>query len=527
MRSYPFFIVATVFIFAALLLWVAVTRYNDFVLHQTAVSEQISTGVANQVALVIEDKKRLVSLFANEQSGLLKFLANNPDSDEIHAHIEKKLRQYFPDYFVYTLADANGAPYFEDFDGNLSELCKEDIIRFLKTGLNRPRIHPNPNAYHFDIMGGLQVNGKPNILFVSFHASMLTRVLANAQSPEHSLILVMPMPGQKALIEVTPGGARNKLERLNYTLNASELSLVLSRKAVPGTRWEVIDMANPNLFPNYKRKLILQSLTIFIPFLFFATATWYLFLRAWRLRHEAEVARDEFLATVSHELRTPLTAIHGSLGLVANGVTGKISARTAELVEIAVKNSQRLILLVNDLLDMRKLESGKMQFDMRIINLVEVIRHAIEENRAFLQQHRTRCELITDRDVVTVHADQNRLTQVMTNLISNATKYGQENETIEVKIETRPETVRISVFNKGDVIPVEFRSRLFDKFTQLDSSDSRSSGGSGLGLSIVKAIIEAHGGKVGFTSYRNVGTTIYFDLPLAPAQPVAAAGPQA
>ena len=514
MRSYPFFIIATVFIFAALLLWVAITRYHDFVLHQTAVSQRIATGVANQVALVVADKKRRVKLFANEQSGLLKFLASNPDSDEIHGHIEKKLRQYFPDYFVYTLADANGLPYFEDFDGNLSELCQEDILAFLKTRRNLPRIHPNPNAYHYDIMDSLMVNGQRNILFVSFHASMLIGVLANAQSPDHILMLIMP--GPRPLIEVTAQGTRNRLERLDYRLTATELSRVLSRKAVPGTRWEVIDMAKPNLFPNYRRQLVQQSLMIFLPFLLFAFATWYLFRRAWRLRGEAEAARDEFLAIVSHELRTPLTAIHGSLGLVANGVTGKISARTAELVEIAVKNSQRLILLVNDLLDMRKLESGRMQFAMRIINLVDVIRHAIDENRALLQQHHTRCELETDSERVTVHGDQNRLTQVMTNLISNAIKYGQEDGTIKVRLETRSDSVRVSVLNKGEVIPVEFRSRLFDKFTQLDSSDSRASGGSGLGLSIVKAIIEAHGGKVGFTSFQNVGTTIYFDLPLAP-----------
>jgi signal transduction histidine kinase len=515
MRSYPFFIVTTVFIFAALLLWVAITRYNDFVLHQTIVSQQLSNGVANQVALVINDKKRLVNLFANEQAGLLKFLASNPDSDEIHSHIEKRLRQYFPDYFVYTLADQNGAPYFEDFDGNMNEMCKADIIEYLHTGQNLPRIHPSPNAYHFDIMGSLPTLAGRNILLVSFHANTLTHLLANSQSPDHTLMLVMP--GKQSLIEVTAQGARNKLDRLNYMMTETELSHVLSRKAVPGTNWEVVDLANPNLIPNYKNKLILQSLMIFIPFLLFSSITWYLFLRAWHLRRKAETARDEFLSTVSHELRTPLTAIHGSLGLVANGITGQISARSAELVNIAVKNSQRLILLVNDLLDMRKLESGKMNFDMKPINLVNVVRHAIDENRTFLQQHHTRCELITDKNQVVIYADQNRITQVMTNLLSNATKYGPENEPIEVRIDVRNGMVRVSVFDKGEVIPVEFRSHLFEKFTQLDSSDSRSSGGSGLGLSIVKAIIEAQGGKVGFTSYRDVGTTFYFELPLDPS----------
>jgi signal transduction histidine kinase len=518
MRSYPFFIVATVFIFAAVLLWVAITRYNDFVVHQTSVSQQLSSGVASRVAMIIDDKKRLVRLFANEQAGILKFLANNPDAHELHLYIEEKLHQFFPDYFAYTLTDQNGAPYFEDFDGGLNELCKEDIITFLHTNQNLPRIHPNPTAYHFDIMGNLMVNGNRNILLVSFQANVLTSLLAYAQSPDHTLMLVVP--GTHQLIEMTAQGARNQLERSSYTMTDKEQSHVLSRKVVPGTSWEVVDLANPDLFPSFKKQLILQSLMIFIPFVLFAGVTWYLFLRAWRLRRRAETARDEFLATVSHELRTPLTAIHGSLGLVANGVTGQISARTAELVEIGVKNSRRLILLVNDLLDMRKLESGKMRFDMKLIDLVEVVRHAIDENRPFLQQHQARCVFDPDTGPVFVYADQHRITQVVTNLLSNATKYGGENEAIEVRIGIQNKIVRISVSDKGEVIPVEFRSRMFDKFTQLDSSDSRSVGGSGLGLSIVKAIIEAHDGKVGFTSYRDVGTTFYFDLPVS--QPAAA-----
>lgn len=232
-------------------------------------------------------------------------------------------------------------------------------------------------------------------------------------------------------------------------------------------------------------------------------------------RKEIERLKNEFVSTVSHELRTPLTSIRGSLGLVAGGATGELPERAAELVRIAARNSERLILLINDILDMEKIESGKLDFTFRPQPIMPLIEQAVEANAAFAEGHDA--ELVVTRTVdedVRVNVDENRVAQVMTNLISNAAKFTDPGTDVELAVWREPRTVRVAVTDHGPGIPEEFRSRIFEKFSQADASDQREKGGTGLGLNITRALVERMGGRTWFETETGVGTTFTFELPV-------------
>lgn len=222
--------------------------------------------------------------------------------------------------------------------------------------------------------------------------------------------------------------------------------------------------------------------------------------------------KTEFISTVSHELRTPLTAISGALGLLVNGQAGDLPEQSARMIQIAHNNAQRLIHLVNDLLDMEKLVAGKMHFDFQTHMLRPLIQQSIEANAAFAQQYSVTYHLLPGSDVK-VSVDQQRLLQVFANYLSNAAKFSPLNDEVTISVEHHFGRVRVTVTDKGPGVPENFRSRLFQKFSQADSSDSRQKGGTGLGLAICKEIIERMGGNVGVESVPGKGASFYFDLP--------------
>ncbi len=223
--------------------------------------------------------------------------------------------------------------------------------------------------------------------------------------------------------------------------------------------------------------------------------------------------KSEFVSTVSHELRTPLTSIRGSLGLVSGGVAGELPERAKSLVGIAKTNCERLIRLINDILDSEKIESGKMTFELQAQELEPLMEQAIAANEGFAQQHGVTLALHKAAGAVRVCVDSDRLIQVVTNLLSNAIKYSPTRGTVNVVISNLANRVRVEIADRGPGIPEEFRKRIFQKFSQADSSDTRQKGGTGLGLSISKAIVERMDGSIGFSSESNKGTTFFFELP--------------
>ncbi|GAA6173316.1 hypothetical protein NBRC116592_29860 [Colwellia sp. KU-HH00111] len=232
-------------------------------------------------------------------------------------------------------------------------------------------------------------------------------------------------------------------------------------------------------------------------------------------RKRIEQMQKEFISTVSHELRTPLTSISGSLGLVLGGVTGELPEKAKELLIIANNNSERLIHLINDILDIEKMSAGKMQFDFTVVDIVPVISQAIDANRGYGEKLNVEFTFnsVTSSPLM-VRIDEKRIEQVMSNLLSNAAKYSPTGKQVIITLIALEDEVQISVQDQGKGIPEEFRDQIFDKFSQADSSDTRQKGGTGLGLNITKAIIEQHQGQIDFNCEPSQGTTFNVRLPL-------------
>ncbi|TRZ58259.1 MAG: response regulator [Rhodocyclaceae bacterium] len=230
-------------------------------------------------------------------------------------------------------------------------------------------------------------------------------------------------------------------------------------------------------------------------------------------RKKIERMKTEFISTVSHELRTPLTSIRGALALVAGGVVGELPATVRPLIDIAHKNSERLILLVNDLLDMEKIEAGKMEFNVSPVKLMPLLKQALDSNQAYAEQYKVQYKLESDLPEAMVSVDANRMMQVFANLLSNAAKYSPAGGKVLVAVERIGQRLRVAVKDHGSGIPDEFKDRMFQQFAQADSSDTRKAGGTGLGLSITKAIVEHMGGTIRFDSQPNVQTVFFVEFP--------------
>ncbi len=233
-------------------------------------------------------------------------------------------------------------------------------------------------------------------------------------------------------------------------------------------------------------------------------------------RKRVEQLKSEFVSTVSHELRTPLTSISGALGLICGGALGPMPAQAQAMLEIAHRNSQRLMYLINDLLDMEKLEAGKMRFDLREADLMPLVEQAIESARAYAEQYRVRL-VLAERCPVRVRVDGLRLQQVLGNYLSNAVKFSPAGAAVEVHVGASAGWARVTVADHGEGVPPAFRERIFQKFSQADASDARQQGGTGLGLAISKELMERMSGRVGFDSTPGAGARFYCELPLAGA----------
>ena len=235
-------------------------------------------------------------------------------------------------------------------------------------------------------------------------------------------------------------------------------------------------------------------------------------------RKKLEQIKNEFISTVSHELRTPLTSIRGSLGLLVSGAVGEIPQRAQSLLGIANNNCERLVRLINDILDIEKIESGNMRFNKLGQRILPLIEHAIQATQPYADQFCVKFVLQADCIDHFVSVDADRISQVIVNLLSNAAKFSPTGSNVDVKLEQIAGFVRTTVIDHGSGIAPEFQSRIFQKFAQADSSDTRQKGGTGLGLSISKAIVEKHNGKIDFETEAGVGTAFYFELPsdLAP-----------
>lgn len=223
--------------------------------------------------------------------------------------------------------------------------------------------------------------------------------------------------------------------------------------------------------------------------------------------------KDEFVSTVSHELRTPLTSIRGALVILGRKTEGSLDSASQQMLEMALKNAERLTVLINDILDVEKLGSGTLAMRSDVVDLGQMLRDACEHNEPFAQSHGVTLALKVEDEPLYVLGDHSRLLQAVTNLVSNACKFSPDKSTVAISGSREGQFVRIAVQDQGAGIPLDFRPHIFRRFAQSDVRQKSGTVGTGLGLAITKAIVERHQGEIGFTSELGQGTCFWLRLP--------------
>jgi PAS domain S-box-containing protein len=238
------------------------------------------------------------------------------------------------------------------------------------------------------------------------------------------------------------------------------------------------------------------------------------FVRDISERQAVERTKNEFVSVVSHELRTPLTSIHGALSLLRAGMLGELSERGSQVVENAVHNTDRLVRLISDILDIERLDAGRMALQSQFCDSRVLATRSIEAMRSMAESAGVHLEVNAQPGYV--WADPDRLEQTLTNLLSNAIKFSEPGGTVRLVARTTAGELTLQVHDQGRGIPSEHLESVFDRFQQVDSSDAREMGGTGLGLAICRTIVEQHGGRIWAESEPQVGTTMTITLPVDP-----------
>ncbi len=210
-------------------------------------------------------------------------------------------------------------------------------------------------------------------------------------------------------------------------------------------------------------------------------------------------------------MRTPLTSIRGSLGLLASGVVGPLSADAVEVVAIAERNAVRLMALINDILDLDRLETGTIELRFAQVPVESILHRALDSLTAFAHQRGIAVEMPEASSAI--WADEDRIVQVVVNLLSNAVKFSPPGGAVTIAVEPQDGWVEFRITDRGRGVPLADRQAIFERFRQVEMSDAREKGGTGLGLAICKSIVEQHGGTIGVESEEGRGSTFWFRLP--------------
>jgi len=219
--------------------------------------------------------------------------------------------------------------------------------------------------------------------------------------------------------------------------------------------------------------------------------------------------KTEFISTVSHELRTPLTSIRGSLGLITGGIIELSSDKALELVNIAYSNCDRLVLLINDILDMEKIANGGLSLEMKQHDLRALIQRCIDDNQSYADAFKVNYVLEAPEQAFNCNVDSHRFLQIIANLLSNAAKFSNQGDNVDVRLLRKKNNIEIQIQDYGEGIPDAFKESIWNKFTQADASTTRKKGGTGLGLAISRSLVTSMGGEIHFSSELGKGTTFF------------------
>ena len=510
-KTYFWLVFVIIALLGVFLVWTQSERVADHEQYHNFIAMESVSAVSEEVARFVGERNRFVQVFANQHLDLIRAVASDPLNDQVYSKLQQLIKEYFPGYFAFTVANSQGIPYFENFDGLVAESCQADIRSFAEKHYYYPYIHPNVEGYHFDVM--TKYGNDEGVLFISFHVDNLGTILKAAQTPGHQVLLTYPALNN--LIEVYSEGARNLMVRHDYHLSDEEKQRLLVNMPVTGTRWDAVDLAEPGLFERFESQLYWESAIIFLVFLSAGVFMLYRLRKEELQRSTAEKQKQELMGVISHELRTPAAVIHNSLNILGKKTEGLIQSDIKNLIDIARNNTQRLLSLVNDFLDLQKMESGKLEMHKSICDLKPIVEQAITNNKMYAEDFGVSYWLNDTTSGVKVNCDPIRLEQVMANLLSNAAKYGAENDVIEILVnQPVPDRVRISVIDHGGGIAEHIQGNVFEKFVMARTEKNGKVRSSGLGLSISKAIIEEHGGIIDFETRAKEGTTFYFEIPV-------------
>ncbi len=238
---------------------------------------------------------------------------------------------------------------------------------------------------------------------------------------------------------------------------------------------------------------------------------------------ELERLKRDFVSTVSHELRTPLTSMRGAIGLILGGKVGELPPRAKDLLQIAMSNTERLIRLINDILDVERMDAGETTMRREPLRLRPLVEATLKGLEGFARDHSVTLRITSGARDADIVGDHDRLTQVFTNLVSNAVKFSPAGATVDVSLAPSDAGVLVRVRDHGPGIPEEFRARIFGRFQQAGGADQRVSGGTGLGLNIARGLVEQHGGRIGFEPAVGGGTVFWVSLPAVAVRDDAAA----
>jgi len=248
-------------------------------------------------------------------------------------------------------------------------------------------------------------------------------------------------------------------------------------------------------------------------------ANWVLFvavLHDLTAQKKIDHMKTQFISVVSNELRTPMTSVLGSLGLIRGGAAGEVPDSIRSMVDIAYNNSERLVHLINDILDVERIESGLMTFKTAPVDLVELCERAVANNVGYGKSRGVSVSFRSGVSSAVVDGDGDRLNQVLANLLSNAAKVSATGGEVIVALAPKGDDFLVEVSDSGPGIPDDVGDRVFERFFQIDGSDSRRASGTGLGLGISKAIVEGHGGVIGFSNRATGGAVFHISLPAKP-----------
>ena len=506
------FIIGTPILISLVLGWIGLERIHEYETHQRDVGTSTIKLVAEDIRAVIEEKKRLVNIYAEINRSRLAKLANQPENSQLHAAMQQDLQRWFPNMFAYTISDATGSPFLEDFDGYIGSVCLDDMRSLAIRNDYSIRLHPNPYAYHYDIMAKWGDDTFGGIFFVSFKPEVIVRRLIAASPPGHELTLIIKE--REYLVEITESGSREKTPREDYRMSAQDKDRIIDMVPIANTDWQLVDLQTAELFSNFRKHIYVTYGAIISAFLLGSLIISVLLVYFEKQRLAASRMRDEMMSLFSHDLRSPLVSILGAIGLLQNR-TDTHNPDDRRLLELTYYNAKSMNRIVDDILDIHKLESGKIDFDFELIDITSTCRKACDINQSYAQEFAVFLTHDMAEQIIQVKADEQRLLQALTNLITNAIKYSPENGTVTIHCQAKNNTVEIAIEDHGVGIPKAYQNQLFTKFTQAKQPVRKKVASTGLGLAIVKSIVEAHDGHVHFASVEGAGTTFYVELPLA------------